>query len=58
MPDVTHLIEAAAAGDPTAAAGLSPLAYDELRRLTHHLSQDPSRDAIPFRPSHVHPAVG
>ena len=58
MPDVTRLIDAAAAGDPTAAAELLPLVYDELRRLTHHLSQDPSHDAIPFKPSHVYPAVG
>jgi RNA polymerase sigma factor (TIGR02999 family) len=33
MADVTHLIDAAAAGDPTAAAGLLPLVYDELRKL-------------------------
>jgi RNA polymerase sigma factor (TIGR02999 family) len=33
MPDVTRLIEAAAAGDPRAAADLLPLVYDELRRL-------------------------
>jgi RNA polymerase sigma factor (TIGR02999 family) len=33
MSDVTRLIDAAAAGDPTAAAELLPLVYDELRRL-------------------------
>lgn len=33
MSDVTRLLEAAAAGDPQAAAGLLPLVYDELRRL-------------------------
>src|SRR5216110_2373701 len=33
MPDVTRLIDAAAAGDPTAAADLLPLVYEELRRL-------------------------
>jgi RNA polymerase sigma factor (TIGR02999 family) len=33
MADVTHLLDAAAAGDPQAAAELLPLAYDELRRL-------------------------
>ena len=32
-PDVTHLLEAAAAGDPQAAADLLPLVYAELRRL-------------------------
>jgi RNA polymerase sigma factor (TIGR02999 family) len=33
MPDVTRLLEAAAAGDPHAAAELLPLVYDELRKL-------------------------
>src|SRR5262249_15183470 len=33
MSDVTRLIDAAAAGDPKAAADLLPLVYDELRRL-------------------------
>src|SRR5262245_25994678 len=33
MPDVTRLIDAAAAGDPRAAAELLPLVYDELRKL-------------------------
>jgi len=33
MTDVTRLLDAAAAGDPQAAAGLLPLVYDELRRL-------------------------
>jgi RNA polymerase sigma factor (TIGR02999 family) len=33
MSDVTHLLDAAAAGDPKAAAELLPLVYDELRRL-------------------------
>src|SRR5437588_7893346 len=33
MADVTRLIDAAAAGDPRAAAELLPLVYDELRRL-------------------------
>jgi RNA polymerase sigma factor (TIGR02999 family) len=33
MSDVTHLIAAAAAGDPRAAADLLPLVYDELRKL-------------------------
>ena len=33
MPDVTRLLEAAAAGDRQAAADLLPLVYDELRKL-------------------------
>jgi RNA polymerase sigma factor (TIGR02999 family) len=33
MPDVTRLLDAAAAGDPKAAADLLPLVYHELRRL-------------------------
>jgi RNA polymerase sigma factor (TIGR02999 family) len=33
MPDVTHLLDAAAGGDRHAAAELLPLVYDELRKL-------------------------
>jgi RNA polymerase sigma factor (TIGR02999 family) len=33
MPDVTRLLDAAAAGDRRAAAELLPLVYDELRKL-------------------------
>src|SRR6476661_8324738 len=33
MPEVTRLLDAAAAGDPKAAADLLPLVYDELRKL-------------------------
>jgi len=33
MPDFTHLLNAAQAGDPQAAAQLLPLVYDELRQL-------------------------
>src|SRR5437764_2359080 len=33
MADVTHMLDAAAAGDPKATAQLLPLVYDELRRL-------------------------
>jgi RNA polymerase sigma factor (TIGR02999 family) len=33
MTVVTHLLDAAATGDPTAAAELLPLVYDELRKL-------------------------
>src|SRR5262245_53022752 len=41
MADVTHLIDAAAAGDSRAAAELLPLAYDELRRLAAgHLARE------------------
>jgi RNA polymerase sigma factor (TIGR02999 family) len=41
MPDVTRLLDAAAAGDPAAAAQLMPLVYDELRRLAaSHLARE------------------
>ena len=33
MPDVTRLLDAAAAGDRHAAADLLPIVYDELRKL-------------------------
>ena len=33
MPDVTRILDAAAAGDPKAVAELLPLVYDELRKL-------------------------
>ena len=33
MPDVTRLLDAAAAGDPKAVPELLPLVYAELRRL-------------------------
>ena len=33
MSEVSRLLDAAAAGDPSAAAGLLPLVYDELRKL-------------------------
>ncbi|MBX9623889.1 MAG: RNA polymerase subunit sigma, partial [Gemmataceae bacterium] len=33
MSAITHLLDAAAAGDPKAAAELLPLVYDELRKL-------------------------
>src|SRR5271169_2396498 len=33
MSDVTHILDAAAAGDREAAADLLPLVYDELRKL-------------------------
>ena len=36
MTDVTHLLQAASAGDPRAAADLIPLVYDELRKLAAH----------------------
>jgi len=41
MSDVTRLIDAAAAGDPRAAADLLPLVYDELRKLAaNRLSEE------------------
>ena len=41
MADLTQLLGAAAAGDPTAAAELLPLVYDELRRLAqNYLSRE------------------
>jgi hypothetical protein len=33
MTEITHLLEAAAAGDRQAAADLPPLVYEELRKL-------------------------
>ena len=36
MRDVTHILEAAQNGDPTAAEQLLPLVYEELRRLAAH----------------------
>ena len=36
MTDVTHLLQAASAGDPRAAAELMPLVYEELRKLAAH----------------------
>lgn len=33
MADITHILDAAAAGDPKAAEELLPLVYDELRKL-------------------------
>jgi hypothetical protein len=41
MADVTRLLDAAAAGDPHAAAELLPLVYDELRKLA--AARDPVR---------------
>jgi RNA polymerase sigma factor (TIGR02999 family) len=41
MPDVTRLLDAAAAGDPAAHAGLLGAVYDELRRLAAgHLARE------------------
>src|SRR3954469_23874643 len=33
MPEITQLLDAAASGDPRAAAQILPLVYDELRKL-------------------------
>jgi RNA polymerase sigma factor (TIGR02999 family) len=47
MPDVTLLLDAAAAGDPHAAAQLLPLVYDELRRLAAaRLAAEPSGNTL------------
>ncbi len=44
MSDVTQMLDAAAAGDPKAAAELLPLVYDELRRLAAaHLAAEADR---------------
>jgi RNA polymerase sigma factor (TIGR02999 family) len=49
MTTVTHLLGAAEAGDPHAAAQLLPIVYDELRRLAaHRLAQEsPSQTLTP-----------
>jgi len=44
MPDVTVLLDAAAAGDRKAAADLLPLVYDELRKLAAARMADESPD--------------
>jgi RNA polymerase sigma factor (TIGR02999 family) len=36
MSEVTHILQAIAAGDPQAASQLLPLVYDELRKLAAH----------------------
>jgi RNA polymerase sigma factor (TIGR02999 family) len=47
MADVTRLLDAAAAGDPTAAAELLPLVYDELRKLAAgHLARERSGQTL------------
>ena len=47
MNDVTQLLQAAASGDPKAAADLLPLVYDELRRLAHYrLSGEPNEHTL------------
>jgi RNA polymerase sigma factor (TIGR02999 family) len=47
MPDVTVLLDAAAAGDRKAAADLLPLVYDELRRLAAaQLAAEPSGNTL------------
>src|SRR5438876_10340609 len=43
MPDVTVLLDAAAAGDRKAAADLLPLVYDELRKLAAARMADEAR---------------
>ncbi len=47
MSDVTLLLDAAAAGDRTAAADLLPLVYEELRRLAAvRLADEPSGNTL------------
>ncbi len=46
MSEVTRLLDAAAAGDPKAAADLLPLVYDELRKLA-------SARMVPESPDHT-----
>jgi hypothetical protein len=52
MSDVTRLLEAAAVGDPRAAAELLPLVYDELRKLaaTRMAEEKPRADPPGHRP--------
>jgi RNA polymerase sigma factor (TIGR02999 family) len=49
MSDVTRLLDAAAAGDRRAAAGLLPLVYDELRKLAaaRMAAEDPGHTLNP-----------
>ena len=48
MPDVTQLLDAAAAGDPNAAAALLPLVYYELRKLAAaRLAQEQPGQTLP-----------
>ena len=49
MPDVTRLLDAAAAGDRRAAADLLPLVYDELRKLaaTRMAAESPDQTLQP-----------
>jgi RNA polymerase sigma factor (TIGR02999 family) len=47
MADVTHLLDATAAGDRKAAADLLPLVYDELRRLAAaRLADEPAGNTL------------
>jgi RNA polymerase sigma factor (TIGR02999 family) len=49
MPDVTRILSAIEAGDPTAAAELLPLVYDELRKLAaaRMAEEDPGQTLQP-----------
>jgi RNA polymerase sigma factor (TIGR02999 family) len=48
MSDVTHLLDAAAAGDPEAGQKLLPLVYEELRRLaTARMAHEPQQTLQP-----------
>jgi RNA polymerase sigma factor (TIGR02999 family) len=47
VSNISHLVDAAAAGDRRAAAELLPLVYDELRRLaTCHLAREPGGQTL------------
>lgn len=47
MTDITHLLDAANAGDPHAAGDLLPLVYDELRQLAAaRLAAEPSGNTL------------
>ena len=48
MSEMTQVLAAAARGDPTAAEGLLPLVYDELRKLaTHKMANEPAGHTLP-----------
>ena len=56
MSDVTQLLDAAAAGDPKAAADLLPLVYDELRKLAAARMAPEASDHTPQPTALVHEA--
>lgn len=46
MNDVTRILEAIAGGDPSAAARLLPLVYDELRVLAAARTAEPEKSCV------------